>query len=140
MSLCLAAGALLVGCATGYQDSRNLLLGWTGGYWEQRGPGELIKVGFSGNVMVSKEKVQTYLMYRCAEVAAREKKPFFAFYPNLVAAVRDQRADGKPASSLVGRPTTHAYILLFDAPERGLLETGEVLSRLATEVRGGEIR
>ena len=67
------AVTLLAGCATGYQGSSNALIGTsTFGYREVKGPGELIKVSFHGNLLTENEAVGRYLVYRCAEIAQRE--------------------------------------------------------------------
>jgi hypothetical protein len=130
------AACLLAGCATGYHDASNPLLGFTGGYWEQKGPGELVKVGFGGNALISREKVGTYLLYRCAEIAKREGKAYFAFYTSLPAAVADRRSVEKTVTTITGKPATFAYILFFDTPGENLLSTSELLVRLGPEVKG----
>jgi hypothetical protein len=129
---------LLTGCATGYHDLTNPLLGLTGGYWEQNGPGELIKVGFAGNGFISREKVGTYLLYRCAEIAKREGKPYFALYQNLPSAVLDRRSSEKAVTTITGKASDYAYILLFDTNASGLLVTSEVIARLEPEVTAGD--
>lgn len=61
----LVAGAACValsGCAPGYHSATNPILGYTGGYWDARGPGSTIKVGFEGNGFIKPEKVSTYLL------------------------------------------------------------------------------
>jgi hypothetical protein len=133
----LLALACLTGCATGYHDMRNPLVGWTGGYWEDKGPGELIKVGFAGNGAITRDKVGTYLLYRCAEVAQRERKAYFALYQSLPEAVMDRRSSEKTVTTVTGKPTAYAYILFFDDAAPGLLSTADVLKRLAPEVTGG---
>jgi len=127
----------LVGCATGYQDMSNPLVGWTGGYWEDKGPGELVKVGFAGNGMITRDKVGTYLLFRCAEIAQRERKAYFALYRSLPEAVVDKRSPEKMVTTVTGKPTAYAYILFFDDAAPGLLSTADVLKRLAPEVTGG---
>ena len=131
-----AAIALCTGCATGYHDASNPLLGYTGGYWDHKGPGELIKVGFAGNGFIKQRKVGTYLLYRCAEVAKREGKEYFAFYANLPAAVSDSRSTEKAVTTVTGKPSSYAYILFFDAPGESLLSASELLARLGPEVKG----
>lgn len=131
-----AAAMLLGGCATGYNDAKNPLLGFAGGYWDQKGPGELIKVGFAGNAYITKEKVGTYLLFRCAEVAKREGKPYFALYQNLPSAVADRRSSEKTVTTVTGKPTSYAYILLFDGPAEGLMSAADVIARLGPEVKG----
>ena len=136
----VVAAVLLAGCATGYQDASNPLVSWTGGYQEAKGPGELTKVSFLGNGIITQEKAGTYLLYRCAEIAKRENKPYFALYQNLHSAVVDKRSPGKTVNSIGGKPTGHAYILLFDSPAPGLLSTSEVLARLEPEVKEGRAK
>lgn len=136
----IVALAMLVGCATGYHDASNPLLGMTGGYWEQKGPGELIKVGFSGNSIITREKVGIYLLYRCAEIAKRENKTHFAFYQNLPAAVTDKRSTEKAVTTITGKPADYAYILFFDGPAPGLLDSAELLARLEPEVKGAQAK
>lgn len=130
----LALSVMLAGCATGYQSVSNPLVGWTGGYWEKNGPGELVQVGFAGNSLITEQKVGVYLLYRCAEIAKEAKKPYFAFYASLPEAVADRRSSERFVNSTIGKPTTFAYILFFDKPEPDLLETAEVLARLKPEV------
>ena len=137
--LSLAGLVLLAGCATRYQDGNNLLTGWTGGYWEDSGPGELVKVGFSGNSNITTETVSAYLLYRCAEVAKRANKPYFALYRSLPAAVQDVRSPDQEIDVYMGKPDSYVYILYFDQAEEGLLETSEVLARLESQVKGAAL-
>lgn len=138
--LLTSALALLVsGCATPYQDARNPLTGWTGGYLEEPGPGELMKVGFAGNSGISEATVSTYLLYRCAELAQRDSRPYFALYRSLPAAILDRRSSMQSAESFLGKPGAYAYILYFDAPEDGLLETSDVLTRLGPQIKRGAL-
>jgi hypothetical protein len=51
------------GCATGYQE-RNI----TGGYEETEVRAGVWRVVFAGNGYVTRETVQTYWLYRCAEL------------------------------------------------------------------------
>lgn len=136
----MATLLLLAGCATGYHDLSNPLVGWTGGYWESKGPGELTKVGFAGNSIVTRNKVGIYLLYRCAEIAQRERKPYFALYQSLPAAVMDKRSPDKEVTTITGKPTAYAYILFFDQDAPGLLNTADVLQRLEPEVKGGQTK
>jgi hypothetical protein len=95
---------LVSGCATGYHDASNPLLGMAGGYWEQKGPGKLIKVGFNGNALIDRAKVGTYLLYRCAEIAQREKRSHFLMYQNLPEAIRDRRSSERLVQTIGGKP------------------------------------
>ncbi|MCU0973945.1 MAG: hypothetical protein MUF80_08340 [Burkholderiales bacterium] len=133
----VVAVTVMAACATAYQDATNPITGFTGGYWESKGPGQLVKVGFAGNAYIERGRVGTYLLYRSAEIAKREGKPYFAFYENLPAAVVDKRSSERSVKTVGGKPVTYAYILFFDAPEPGLLNAAEVIARLEPEVKGG---
>ncbi|WP_444916803.1 CC0125/CC1285 family lipoprotein [Microbulbifer sp. JMSA003] len=58
--------AVLAGCATPYQNSAG---SFTGGHSVKHLEGDIYRVGFYGNGYTTKETVQTYWLYRCAEVA-----------------------------------------------------------------------
>ena len=134
----LAGAALalsLAGCATGYHSATNPLLGLTGGYWDQPGPGSLIKVGFSGNGYTEGEKVANYLLYRCAEVTRREGGSHFVFYTSLHDAVTDRRSSERQVNSLGGKPATYAYILVVTSAEPQALSADDVLARLGPIVK-----
>lgn len=130
----------LCGCATGYQSSDNPIAGIFGGYWDTKGPGQLIKVGFDGNGFITKDKVGAYLLYRCAEVAKREGSDYFILYPNLPSAISDRRATERAVSSIGGKAASFAYILLTNEPGDGVLSSAEVIQRLEPEVNpaGGQ--
>ncbi len=122
---------LLAGCATSYKSAS------TGGYGygEIKGPGELIRVSYAGGYFTKRKEVETYLLYRCAEIAKRENKTYFALYKNLLDAVMDKRSSGKEASANIsGVYGADAYIMLFESPGPGLLGTNELLVRLEPEI------
>lgn len=129
----------LTGCATGYHSATNPLLGLTGGYWDQKGPGSLIKVGFSGNGFIDRDKVATYLLYRSAEVAQREGGTHFLFYTSLPDAVADKRSSERSVGTLGGKPATYAYILLAQADEAQALSAAEVIARLGPQVKPKQV-
>ena len=132
------AVTLLAGCATGYQGSSNALIGTgTFGYREVKGPGELIKVSFHGNLLTENEAVGRYLVYRCAEIAQRENKAYFALYPTLLAAALDKRTSSNLPVTFTAPARAYAYILFFNAPAQGLINTKEVLARLGPGVKKG---
>jgi len=133
--MAVLAALLLSGCATGYHSASNPLLGWTGGYWDQPGPGQTIKVGFAGNSIIEADKVSTYLMYRSAEVTQREGGTHFVLYRNLPDAVRDVRSTEKSTGTLGGKPTNYAYIWIVPATERDAIDAADILRRLGPEVR-----
>jgi hypothetical protein len=130
-----AACAALSGCATGYHSATNPILGFTGGYWDVRGPGATIKVGFEGNGFISPDKVSTYLLYRCAEVAKREGGSHFVFYATLPEAVADKRSSERQVLTIGGKPSAHAYIWIVPATERDALDADALLARLGPDVK-----
>jgi hypothetical protein len=66
--LLIAAG----GCATPYQQR-----GFRGGYSDARIGQDTVLVSFKGNGYTSKERVQLYLLYRCAEVTRQHGYDYF---------------------------------------------------------------
>lgn len=128
---------LLQGCATGYAEENRLLLR-PSGYSEVRGPGQLIKVQYKGDPYTTIYEAKVYALYRCAEIAARDGKPYFALYLDLPAALADRRSADNTASAVLGIPSSFAYIALHDAPGPGLLSAAEVMQRLAPRVKGAK--
>jgi hypothetical protein len=63
---------IAVGCATPYQQH-----GFRGGYSDARIGEDTILVSFKGNGYTSKERVQLYLLYRCAEVTRKYGYDYF---------------------------------------------------------------
>lgn len=125
----------LTGCATGYHSANNPILGWTGGYWDQKGPGSTIKVGFSGNGFIKPDKVGIYLLYRSAEVTQREGGTHFVLYQSLNDAVADVRSSERKVNSTWGKPNTYAYIWIVPAEEREALSAAEIIERYGPEVK-----
>jgi hypothetical protein len=134
LAACLLAVSL-TGCATGYHSANNPILGFTGGYWDQKGPGKTIKVGFAGNGFIKPEKVGTYLLYRSAEVTQREGGTHFVMYQTLYDAVGDVRSSERSVNSVWGKPTTYAYIWIVPEGERDALSAAEIIERYGPEVR-----
>jgi hypothetical protein len=66
-AVALAAAFVLVGCATGYQQ-RDI----TGGYEEHEVSSGVWRILYSGNGYVSYETVQTYWLYRAAEITLQK--------------------------------------------------------------------
>ena len=64
MLLACVSAAVLAGCATPYQSS-----GATGGFKELKLQPDIWRVSYSGNGFTTYETVQTYWLYRCAELA-----------------------------------------------------------------------
>jgi hypothetical protein len=132
---CVSAFALS-GCATGYHDASNPVLGMFGGYTQSDGPGKLIKVQFFANGFSERERVGQFLLYRCAEVTQLRGKEYFALYATLPDAIQDKRSSARAVATVGGKPTSYAYILLLDAPAPGALSAKEVVERLKPEVTG----
>jgi len=130
----------LSGCATGYHDARNPLLGIFGGYWDEPGPGRLIKVGFSANAYSRAPEVESFLLYRCAEVAKREGATHFVLYATLPDAVADVRSTGRTVKSTFGKPATFAYILPVAADEPSALSSAELIARLGPLVKPSNVQ
>lgn len=58
--------AVLIGCATPYQNSSGAL---SGGWNVKPLEGDIYRVSFYGNGYTTEETVQTFWLYRCAELA-----------------------------------------------------------------------
>ncbi len=74
--LCFCIG-LFVGCATTYQAK-----GFSGGYSDVQLDKNTIKVSFKGNGHTSKDTVDTYLLYRCAETTVQHGYDYFVIVGN----------------------------------------------------------
>lgn len=135
-TLIAASAALaLTGCATGYHSAKNPLLGWTGGYWDRPGPGELVKVGFSGNGFSRRATVEDYLLVHCAEVAQSRGKPYFVMYGSIAEAIVRQHVRDRLVTSVTNGMEGVAYMLTEDQPGPDTHATAEVLARYAA-IRG----
>lgn len=106
------------------------------GFKEEKGPGDLIKVEYHGTPFLSLYRTELFAMYRCAEVAQRAGKPYFALYQTLPDALAGQSSAKNKASTVTGVPYSYAYIRLHDAAGSGLLSTQEVLTRLTPLIQG----
>lgn len=95
-TLALAAVAgLLAACATptAYQPSEN-----TGyGFHEQTIEGNRVRITFRGNTLTDRETVETYLLYRAAEVTLQNGKDYF------VVSNRDTEAHSRLQAEGFGR-------------------------------------
>lgn len=126
----LAGASLLAGgCATKYGGPT-----YAGGFADTPVNERLVRVSFTGNGYATQEKIQTYALYRCAEVARDAKKPYFVLYESLTAAARDLPSSQPRVGTLGGKPGALAFIVLHDEPRRGAQEATEVLARLRPEI------
>lgn len=132
----LAAMVVLCGCATPYSSS-----GLTGGYTEARVNDRLLKVNFYGNGYITADRIQTFALYRCAEVARAAKKPYFTLYDSLTSAARDIPASQPRVGTLGGKPIAYALIALHDELPPGGHDVSAVLAELGPKVQlGAEVR
>ncbi len=120
---------LLTSCSTQYHSVNTPFLGWTGGYWDAEGPGNLVEIGFNGNALVTTRKVEYWAMRRAAEVCQQNKKTYFVIYPSLENAVADDPVEVVSASKTMGRASTSFYILMDDMPSQYALKASDVLAR-----------
>ena len=132
----LAASLLLTltACATGYHSASNPVLGFTGGYWDEPGPGRTWRVGVTGNAHLSPERAGAYLLYRCAEVSLREGGTHFVVYPSLSAAVSDDRQAGLGIGA-GAKPYATVYLWIAPADAEHAHSAEEVLARLGPVVK-----
>lgn len=129
----------LSGCSTAYQAGGVNPLGarFASGYHEEAGPGGLIKVAYKGSDLMGMYQVETFAMYRCAEIAQRERAPYFGLYNSLPNALAGKRGSAIQPTPLLGNPYAEVYISLHQAAAPSLFSTSEVLARLGPEVRAG---
>jgi hypothetical protein len=125
----LLLAAILAGCATPYGS-----FGLRGGYFESPVNEHLMKVNFSGNGNISAGKVQTFALYRCAEVSRDFKKPYFVIYDSLVAAALNTPSSRPAVGTLAGKPMAFAFVSMEDAYRSGAHDTNSTLNELAPEV------
>jgi hypothetical protein len=69
---CILCLFILYGCATPYQPE-----GFRGGYSDLLLEGDTFRVSFRGNGYTSADTVETYLLYRCAELAVQRGFDYF---------------------------------------------------------------
>jgi hypothetical protein len=103
---------LLGGCATTYQKSSV-----TGGFSEQQLEGDIWRVRFAGNGFVSHESVQSYWLYRCAEVALEKGYGGFEILSDVrltLLAPPEQLMAGTQAGM---QPTQFIYIPMDTGPK-----------------------
>lgn len=77
-ALLALTGSMLAACATPYQSSIAGVFGVAGGYSDEQLADGIWRVRFSGNVEATQETIQTYWLYRCAELALAKGYDGFA--------------------------------------------------------------
>lgn len=121
----IACTFLLSGCATGYKS-----LGYTGGYTEVNGYGNLLKVYFFANGFTEREKAAQGLMYRCAELAIQKQKSHFILFKNMTDAANGAASKLPSTGSLGGNPSAYAYVLFLDSPREHSFDAQKVAAEL----------
>lgn len=133
-ALSMALALLISGCATGYHSVRGPITGWTGGYWDEPGPGELLKVGFDGNGYIDRDTITAYLMYHSAELAQQRHKPYFRMFESLPDAIRGITNDELAFGRVGGKLDDWVYLLFDDQKVPGDQETAKVLETYRPKV------
>lgn len=118
---------ILTGCATSYQSGA---FSFTGGYYEVPVNEKLTKVVFSGNGYIENETASQYTLFRCAELASKQNKPYFYIYENLVFASFGRASKTVSNGSIGGKPVTYTYVRFIDAEAEGAISTKEILEQL----------
>ena len=70
--IALVLPLLIWGCATTYQPR-----GFTGGFSDVQIDQNTVRVSFRGNAMTGRETVETYMLYRCAEITLEKGYDYF---------------------------------------------------------------
>lgn len=116
--LCLVCALMASACASAYAPSS-----LTGGFEQQRLSDTTWRVTYNGNGYTTEETVQTYWLYRSAEIAIQEGYDGFQIISDVeLTALPDGEARIQPAvESGMGKPFMVADIRLLRAPlpERG---------------------
>lgn len=125
---------LLVGCATKYHTGQYFATG----YVNEPGPGKLQKVIFSANEYTSKEKVQMFTLFRCAQLGKKMNKPYFSFYQSLTDAALNKKSTQPAFKSIFKQYEGYGYVLYKTNPETGDLAVEDIYERYEAAVLGSE--
>ena len=109
--LAAAAGLMLAACATQtpYQPVQP---GDRYGFQEQRIEDNRVRISFSGNTLTDRETVETYLLYRAAEVTLASGRDYF------IVANRDTEEVSRLQGTSAHRPR-FAFDYWYFSPRRG---------------------
>lgn len=137
--LLLCAALIIGGCATGYQP-RNI----TGGFSEVQIRGDVWEVIFSGNGYATRETVQTFWLYRCAELTLMKGYDGFEVLSDMnLASQPDATADAMlvPVQApLVDKPYLVGRIRMLKGPIKQkpphIFDAANLKSRLEPLVKG----
>lgn len=131
----IVASILMAGCATGYHSVHDPILGIFGGFWSNKGPGELVEVGFSGNGLVEKEKVGIYLIYRCAELAKADNSEYFVMYKTIHDAILDRPLTKEYVTTVTYKPVGKVFVLFEKYPTKYSLSSNEIIRKYSSVIR-----
>jgi hypothetical protein len=116
--------SFLMGCATAYQH--NAL---TGGYTNARVDSNTYRVRFKGNNYTSREKVEHYLLYRCAEITDQLGYGHFVVVSQDTIDISDLLAQAARVPNYHGT----ALIKMFNQPDHpAALNAKEIMRQIAT--------
>jgi hypothetical protein len=112
----------------------------TGGHEVQKTPGKLELVTFAGNGFITADLVQTYAIYRCAELAKSRNMPYFVMYNTLVAAALNRPSVSPRVGKVQNKPIATTFMLLLDGPRYGANKTDSVLAELKSVIDTGQLQ
>ena len=113
--ICLGL-TILVGCATPYQSK-----GFRGGYSEVQLDANTFRVNFIGNGNTSRERVDVFLLYRCAELTALRGYDYFI----LLSEESENRTESYTTPGTFQATTTHTG---YTSTTTGQVTPGETIS------------
>jgi hypothetical protein len=116
--------SFLIGCATAYQHDA-----LTGGYTNARVDANTYRVRFKGNNYTSQQKVEHYLLYRCAEITDQLGYDHFVVLSQDTIDISDLLAQAARV------PNYHATALIkmFNQPDHpAALNAKEIMRQIAT--------
>ncbi len=117
------------GCATSYQNSTFSI---SGGYSNQKVTKSLEKISFTGNAYTKTDVVIKYALYRSAEFANENNKPYFLMFASLRHAAK-LIPTAMPIFGSIGKKTiAYSYVLLLDENQTGARSTAEIMEQLNT--------
>lgn len=115
--------ALLAACATTYHSS-----GFTGGYSDAQIDSNTYKVLFKGNGYTSRDRVETYLMYRCAELTAQAGFDYFVILDGSTDTRHNTvTTPGSYTSTTTGSATVYGNTAYGSATTTGTFNPGQTL-------------
>jgi len=115
------------GCATQYQSGQFSL---TGGHTNYPVTGKLEKIIFSANGFTDQTTAQKYALFRSAEYAKENNKPYFIMYPRLIHAALDRKTQAATIGSVDNKPTAFCYITLLDDYQHGAIVTKQIIDQI----------